>query len=414
MSLIEKPKILIAEDDLEYRDILENLCIDLNFECYLAANGREALHQILLEKFDLFLIDYNMPVVNGAQFVTSLKIKIPDSIVIMLTGVNDSDKIIEIMKLGVFDYLVKPCSLVQIEEAIEKALKFHKTLLFQKEKQLQAAKEIQSKLLWNEYRKNAFDSTTSVTKEILENMRRNLLEGAGLGSQIAMIDVMDLTKKKTETGQFAFDPEFIDLLIANNHHSQKQLNTLTSTLSIISKESLELKNCELSVLYEDVRHSTKRLIPIVRNLKQSEIHIEPHDMSVEILIDRDFLFLAIEELFINACKYCVPNSVINFFTYVKDGYLFLSVKNSIRSEEEGVKPEYEKLVLEPFFRLSKEAEELFWDYEEKYTSGLGLCVVNFIAKKHNGFFNIKNFKDYVSTTSNLCVISEIALPVEKL
>lgn len=410
-----KTKILFAEDDPDFRETLTEILTDNNYQVVAVENGKQAEDYIYRESFDLYLIDYNMPVVDGAQFVSRLKMKDPQAIVIMLTGVNEADKIVNLMKLGIFDYLVKPSKIDVLEETIAKALSFKKTLEEQYERQLQSAKEIQARVLWNEYKKNALESTTSVTREVLENMRRNLLQGSGLGSQLSIINLIDVMKgERDEEGKYHISADIVDLLIGNSVFSQKQLTTLTNALAILSINSFTLSPIKVSEFLRKFETDMEKIKVILSKNKSCEVRFEPVKNDGIIQVSMDYIDLVFEEVLINAAKYCSNSSKINIYTYMNDGFFFFAIKNSINTDKEGVPHEYENLVLEPFFRLSKEAEDSYLEFDEKYSTGLGLCVVNYIVKKHNGLFWIKNHKDHLNINSGLCTIAEIGLPIEKL
>jgi DNA-binding response OmpR family regulator len=415
METTEQMRILFADDDPAFREMMTEILVDAGYKVIAVENGKLAEEYIYRDSFDLYLIDYNMPVLDGEQFVARLKRKEPQAIVIMLTGVSEADRIVNIMKLGVFDYLMKPAKINKIEETIAKAIDFKKTLQEQYERQLQAAKEIQGKVLWNEYKKNALDSTTSVTREVLENMRRNLLQGSGIGSQISMINLLDVMKgEKDSEENYKIPADIIDLLVGNSIYSQRQLSTLTNTLAILSNNSFVLTQGKVSDLLQHIKSNSNKIKSIALAKKNSEFHFEHIHQDAIVVIDLNYLTLAFEELLINASKYSSHSAPINIYTYIKDGFYFISVKNSINSEDEGVPAQYERLVLEPFFRLSKESEDSHLEYEEKYSTGLGLCVVDYIIKKHNGLFWIKNFKDHLNTHSGLCTIAEVGLPIERI
>ncbi len=406
-------KILITEDDEDYRETLKDLLSEKKFKITAVDNGLAAEEACIGSSFDLYIVDYNMPILNGEQFVRKLKIREPDAVIIIITGEHESSKIVNIMKLGVFDYLVKPVKLNYVEETVQKALDFRKFLNLQQSRQIQSAKEIQARLQWNEYKRSSINSSTDVTKEILENMNRNLLQGSGIGVQITLINMLDLTKgEKDPEGNYTLPGDIFDTLIANNNFSNKQLSALTNTLGIISRQNLNLKKISAADIIKKIENKAAQLAPYLLEKKNCKINIEYPKGKISLYTDEKFLTSALNELMINAAKYCSPNSIISIFTYSKDGYFFFSFKNSIKAEDNGVPEQYEQLVLEPFFRLSKESEEAFIEFEEEFSIGLGLCVTSFIARKHNGLFWIKNYKDHVSDASDICTIAELGLPFE--
>ena len=114
--------ILVIDDEEEVLDFLCDIIEEMGVKAVGASNGSEALDKILYDTFDIYLVDYNMPIVNGEQFIQRLKMQDPDSIVIMLTGNDEPKTIIKIMKLGIFDYILKPIKLQPLQEVIRKAL----------------------------------------------------------------------------------------------------------------------------------------------------------------------------------------------------------------------------------------------------------------------------------------------------
>ncbi len=74
----------------------------------------------------------------------------------------------------------------------------------------------------------------------------------------------------------------------------------------------------------------------------------------------------------------------------------------------GIPEEYEKLVLEPFFRIQP-PDETIGDVE-KFGLGLGLTVVDNVARKHGGIFLIHDVKDHMDGKVRNCVLADLLLP----
>lgn len=105
---IPNDPILIIEDKKENCILLESLCDELSVKHEVAPNGAEALKQIENKKYSIFILDLMMPVMDGGSFLVKLKEIYPNAIVLVQTAIDSNEKIIEIMKLGVFDYILKP------------------------------------------------------------------------------------------------------------------------------------------------------------------------------------------------------------------------------------------------------------------------------------------------------------------
>jgi two-component system, cell cycle response regulator len=114
------PKILSIDDSRTIRMIVARALKP--YDCVLceASNGEEGLAVTTREKPDLILLDVTMPVMDGVTMLTRLREE-PDlktTPVIMLTAESGRDNVLQIARLGIRDYLVKP---FKEEQLIEKA-----------------------------------------------------------------------------------------------------------------------------------------------------------------------------------------------------------------------------------------------------------------------------------------------------
>ena len=92
------------------------------------------------------------------------------------------------------------------------------------------------------------------------------------------------------------------------------------------------------------------------------------------------------------------------------GYFWVNIKNDVTLKPYGGVPkEYEKLVLEPFYRIHPPDESI--SKIEKIGFGLGLAVVDYVAKKHGGIFIIHDVRDMTTEKERMCVLSEFLLPI---
>lgn len=111
-------KILIIEDHPKIR---ENIKRYLKINWYLAEiaiNWKEALEKVWYSDYDCIILDVNMPIMNGREFIKNLRINLNNSPVIALTSNSTLDDKIEMFDLWVDDYLVKPFELKELEMRI--------------------------------------------------------------------------------------------------------------------------------------------------------------------------------------------------------------------------------------------------------------------------------------------------------
>jgi len=120
------PKVLIVDDEERFRITLSKLLAVAGVEATTAGSGLEALTELNKNDYDVVLLDVKMPEMNGLEALSKIKKNNPGLEVIMLTGHASVDVAVEIMKLGGYEYLLKPCPMedlmIKIEAAYERKL----------------------------------------------------------------------------------------------------------------------------------------------------------------------------------------------------------------------------------------------------------------------------------------------------
>ncbi len=117
-------KVLVVDDFATMRKIIKNVLKQINIENVLEAeNGKRALTILKSDNVDLIISDWIMPEMTGIEFLRACKgdeaiKKIP---FIMVTAEAQKDNIMEAIKSGVDNYIVKPFTPEKLREAIDKA-----------------------------------------------------------------------------------------------------------------------------------------------------------------------------------------------------------------------------------------------------------------------------------------------------
>lgn len=114
-------KIMIVDDEFYFREAIKISLPwnELGFEiCGEAKNGRDALEKVAAIKPEIIIVDINMPIMDGLEFVQHLRETNNDIKIIILTGHSEFNYARQAVKLGVFNYLLKPVD----EEELKKTL----------------------------------------------------------------------------------------------------------------------------------------------------------------------------------------------------------------------------------------------------------------------------------------------------
>ena len=119
-------KVLVVADSVAIRQFIKKNLKELGFsELMEAENGAAGLKKAGEEPVDLIVSDWNMPNMTGLEFLKAVRAdaSLKGIAFIMVTSESDKEKIMEAVKAGVNQYIVKPFNAIQLEEKI-KAIKF--------------------------------------------------------------------------------------------------------------------------------------------------------------------------------------------------------------------------------------------------------------------------------------------------
>src|SRR5258706_6570203 len=121
------PKILVVDDDDTIRDTLYELLSE-EYLCQTAETAEKAFARLEADSYDVVLTDISMPGLSGLELLGHIRQKFPDTPVIMISGIGDQDHAEGLIKLGAFDFLLKPFSLNVVEKSVQRALEFTRRL----------------------------------------------------------------------------------------------------------------------------------------------------------------------------------------------------------------------------------------------------------------------------------------------
>ncbi len=139
--------ILIVDDDVAVTNYFKVFIAQTGlFETTIINDSRQVMGLFEKEKFDVLLLDLDMANVSGMDILRAMKTRGINIPVIVLTGVNDADLAVKSMKLGVFDYIVKPVDDDKLLEVIDNALA-HSALHKSIDEELQSINEEHPKTL---------------------------------------------------------------------------------------------------------------------------------------------------------------------------------------------------------------------------------------------------------------------------
>jgi two-component system response regulator PilR (NtrC family) len=122
------PRILLVDDDETIRDTLYELLSEY-YICQTAETAEKAFARLEADQYDVVLTDISMPGLSGLELLGHVRQMFPDTPVIIISGIGDQEHAQGLIKLGAFDFLLKPFSLDVVEKSVKRAVEYRNRLL---------------------------------------------------------------------------------------------------------------------------------------------------------------------------------------------------------------------------------------------------------------------------------------------
>ena len=134
--------VLVVDDEEGIRQALDRFLTRLGYRVLQAASGAEALDRQAAEQPQVMLSDIRMPNMTGVELVPKALAQYSDLAVIMLTAIDEPRTAIECMKLGAYDYLIKPVDLDELEMSLQGALRLRQLEVDRRQLEQWLAREV--------------------------------------------------------------------------------------------------------------------------------------------------------------------------------------------------------------------------------------------------------------------------------
>ncbi|EOQ95587.1 response regulator receiver domain protein [Leptospira wolbachii serovar Codice str. CDC] len=411
---MNEKRILLAEDDLISAKLFQESLTSLGYQVTLAEDGRKAKEIFTETPFPIVITDYDMPEMNGIELIDFLKDEEDEPIIIVLTNHSETSLIIEIMKKGIYDYIVKPIDTEELSLKLHRALEIYNMKRLEKATKREREMRLESHLDWIKWKERIGGSGNfkNLNQNLFESLKTSFNQGTGFGALISLLEIVSDSAQR-EGNFYKIDSEIMELIKLNADMAGKALTTFADIERILNGK-IELEKISLSDVYNEIKKLTTNLSPFL-SIQNNHLYLserKPSFENNEININKKYFIDALTEIIINAFKFSVPESSIHIVIYIEVKSFVISIYNSpvINSDRvEGIPLPFENIVFEPFFRLTK----FVYDEYKTLDFGLGLTKVESIIKRFNGKIEIKNIFDHLTakSTPKTKVICRVALPL---
>jgi DNA-binding NtrC family response regulator len=114
--------LLLVDDDTAFRQVMAGELNRLGYQVDAVSTGEEAIRRVATAESDVVLLDLHLPAMGGIETLKAILAAAPATEIIMLTGHGSIDTAIESIRIGAFDYVVKPCPLDELQIRIQRAI----------------------------------------------------------------------------------------------------------------------------------------------------------------------------------------------------------------------------------------------------------------------------------------------------
>jgi len=408
---MELKKILLAEDDIDLANLIKLTLQKYGYIVDVAHNGDLALNMFVEKKYPVVISDLNMPKISGEELAKKIKEINNNTLIIIETGRAESEFIIKIMKIGVFDYMIKPINLDDLVFKVKKAFD-HYELVSVKES-IMKEKEIRfnEQINWFKYKERLLNNEEFETKNTFFNrIFTSFNQGTGIGAIYSLIDII-IDSAKLSDGKYIINSELINLLKHNIYTMSNAMNMISEIDNIINYDitSEDMNFIDFYIMIKNTIDNIKDKISIKNHSFIFSKDVINPDKIFKINIE--LIKKVITEILINSLKFSKENSKIIILYGANDNTFNITIINEPEPINDiiGIPKEYENLIFEPFFRISKFVYENYstLDY------GLGLTFCEKIIQKHKGSISLSNINDFIDygKEPSVKVKTEIILPI---
>jgi two-component system, NtrC family, sensor kinase len=395
----DKENVLIVDDSATVRKLFAK-SLSLRYNCAEAESVAEALALLSKTDFALVISDILMPGISGIELLRKVMETYPYTGVIMVSGVNNSQRALDAMRIGAFDYLIKPCDLNVLQITVERALERRALILNARQYKVDLEKRntelargkadlerLQAQIVHNEKMASLGQLTAGIAHEL----------NNPVGFIYGNLDILNQTVNGLTELLDYYDHTALPEAIARGAEEIKEKIDYQASLK------------DLELIIRDCHEGAQRIRDIVQNLRtfsrldeaefaKTDIH-EGIDSTVRLLsryysadnitLVRDYGTLPPVDAYSGQLNQVWMNLLANAAQAVsaKGGQVRITtrvqdekVSVSISDTGCGIPQEHLNRIFDPFFTTKSVGEG----------TGLGLSITFSIVERHGGAISVES------------------------
>ncbi|MFW2372022.1 MAG: response regulator [Gammaproteobacteria bacterium] len=351
--LFTTPDILIVEDEALNRELMAARLESTNYSVRFAVNGKDALEKIAEQKPDLVLLDIKMPDMSGLEVLNSLRqihsmVELP---VIMVTAIDEDQRIVRALELGANDYVTKPVNFPVLMARLQTQL--------------------------------CLKQLSSINKEFLATASHDIRKPLGL-----IMDISSQTLHKLNLNRDDYPSSELIETIQMISQSASYVQNITDC--ILDMQISGFGQIRLTKVPINIESLINEIIDAyLKRATDKNISLECEEISDKLVIeaDRTRIGQVLDNLLSNAIKFCSEGDKISISASSNGEQILVEVKDS--------GPGLTEEDLENLFQGNVELSNKPTDDETSY--GLGLPVCRQMVEIHDGVVGAFNNPDKGAT-----------------
>lgn len=387
-----KDRILIVDDSRVVRRMF-SMALAAKYDCVEAGSFDEAVCELKANEFAVMITDIIMPGMSGIELLRKVVSDFPGIEVIVVSGVDRSQRALDAVRLGAFDYLIKPCELDVLELTVERALERRRLLIEARQHQLHLETQ-------NAELKRRREQLEQLQAQIIQNEKMASLGqlAAGIAHEInnpigfvhANLEMLD-----------QYIQDLVRLIRSYDNGAENEIDTRSGVIK--SEIGYPAILDDIDSMVTDCREGAERIKGIVQNLrtfsrldeaefKETDIH-EGIDATVRLLsryfslgnieLIRDYGDLPRIGGYAGQINQVWMNLLVNAAQSIGSGRGTITVKTSaddeniyveVRDTGCGIAVQNLSRIFDPFFTTKPVGEG----------TGLGLSISFGIVERHGG------------------------------
>lgn len=389
----EKERILLVDDEAIVRGLFAS-CLSANYECFEASSVTEALAQLKVKEFSLVITDVIMPGLSGTELLRKIIENYPYTEVIMVSGVDRPQRALDAVRLGAFDYLIKPCDLDVLELTVERALE--KRALMSNARQYKVDLEARNNELVR-------------SKVQLERLQTQIVQNEKMAS-LGQLSAGIAHELNNPVGFIYGNLDFLSKCMGGlvkllNYYDEAELSgpVIAGAAEIKAQIDYQASLEDLNSIISDCRDGAERISDIVQNLrtfsrldeaefKKTDVHegidstlrlLSRYFSTDNILLVREYSELPLIDAFSGQLNQVWMNLLVNAAqaVSVKGGEVRIttsankqSVFIAVSDTGDGIAAEHLSRIFDPFYTTKPVGDG----------TGLGLSISFGIVDRHGG------------------------------